>query len=376
MINVKDFFDTLISNKTDFFCGIPDSLLKSFCAYVSDHAGGANNIITANEGSAVALASGYHLATSKFPLIYMQNSGLGNAINPLLSLADEMVYSIPMILLIGWRGEPNANFKDEPQHAKQGIVTCDLLDAMKIPYAVLNQDYKNQLRQCYEYLQKNSSPFALVVQKGTFDNYQLQNSKIQNFNLSREKAIEICINNIKDKKAIFISTTGMASRELFELRKHFKMPHHSDFLTVGSMGHSSQIALGIALNKPNRKIICIDGDGAAIMHLGSLATIGSLKPANLLHIVINNAAHDSVGSQPTCADKIDLCAIAKACGYENCVCVDNENDLNKTLQNLQDNKLTFIEIKTKIGNRSNLGRPTTTPQENKAAFMQFLKEQQ
>lgn len=370
MINVKEFYNSLIQNGTDFFCGVPDSLLKSFCAYVSDNC--KNHIITVNEGAAIALASGYYLSTAKIPLVYMQNSGLGNAINPLLSLADAMVYSIPMILVIGWRGEPN--IKDEPQHAKQGIVTCDLLDTMKIPYRILNEDFIPQITECYEYLNKYNEPFAFVVKKETFDNYKLQNKKIQNYNLTREKAIEICIKNIniKHNNTIFISTTGMASRELFELREYFKMSHNSDFLTVGSMGHCSQIALGIALNKTQRKIVCIDGDGATLMHMGSLATIGSLKPQNLLHIVINNAAHDSVGAQPTCADKINLCAIAKDCGYEKCISVDNEIALTNALQN-SENKLTFIEIKTNIGARNNLGRPTISPKENKVAFMEYLK---
>lgn len=368
MINVEVFFDKLIKNNIDYFVGVPDSLLKSFCAYVTDNA--KKHEIAVNEGSAIALASGYYLATSKIPLVYMQNSGLGNAINPLLSLADEKVYSIPMILLIGWRGEPNV--KDEPQHIKQGEVTIELLKAMKIPFEILDEtNLDKQIQTCYKYIKENSSPFAFIVKKNTFSDYKLQNIKNDFSKISREYAIKFCIENI-DEKSVFVSTTGMASRELFELRESRGQGHEKDFLCVGSMGHASAIALNIAKEHRNRQIICFDGDGAVLMHLGSLASIGSSEISNFTHIVLNNKAHDSVGAQPTIAGKIDLCSIASACGYKYTASTDNIDELNRILK-LSKDKLSFIEIKVKKGSRKDLGRPTTTPKENKINFMKYLE---
>lgn len=373
MIEPKKFYELLVANGTDFFTGVPDSLLKNFCAYVTDNTDDAQHIIAANEGCAVGLASGYHLATGKTPLVYMQNSGIGNSVNPLLSLADSDVYSVPLILVIGWRGEPGVH--DEPQHVKQGKVTCELLEAMKIQYEILSDDEKKleeQIKNCYDYLKSNSCPFAFVVKKNTFAEYKLQKNISVTAEMTREEAIEVCAKNA-GSEAVFVSTTGMASRELFELRQKFGQPHKSDFLTVGSMGHASQIALAIALNKRNRKIFCIDGDGAAIMHTGGMATIGTRKPNNFVHIVMNNGAHDSVGGQPTVGLKIDLCGIAKSCGYENVVRTENADELAKAIEiALKKNVLSFIEVLVKKGARKDLGRPTTTPQENKIAFMEFL----
>ena len=368
MIDIKEFFAELSANGIEFFSGVPDSLLKSFCAYAGKNA--KKHIIAQNEGGAVALGAGYHLATGKIPLIYMQNSGIGNAINPLLSLCDELVYALPCLLLIGWRGEPG--IKDEPQHIRQGEVTCELLNSSRIHYEILDPDcYKEQLNKAFKYMITKSAPFALVARKGTFSEFKAENSTFFSTALSREKAIEICIKELKN--SVFISTTGMASRELFELRESLNQSHTSDFLCVGNMGHASSIALSIANEKKNSHIVCIDGDGATLMHMGAMAIIGSQKPKNLLHIVLNNAAHDSVGAQPTCANKIDLCAIAKACGYDKAICANDEISLQNALNGIK-NELTFLEIKVKIGARSDLGRPTTTPAQNKKNFMEFLQK--
>lgn len=371
MIEVKQFYDLALAHGTDFFAGVPDSLLKNLCAYITDNAPSEKHIISANEGSATALAAGYYFATGKTPLIYMQNSGEGNMINPLLSLADPDVYSVPMLILIGWRGEPGVH--DEPQHVKQGKVTCDLLDAMKVPYHVLSAetaDLEKQFDKAYAYIKENSAPYAFVIRKGTFSDYTLKSNEAVQGNMSREEAIEKIMLNA-DEKAVFVSTTGMASRELYELREKHSMNHEKDFLTVGSMGHASQIALSIAMQKQGRKIFCIDGDGAAIMQMGGMATIGSRAPQNLVHIVLNNGAHDSVGGQPTVARKIDLCGIAKSCGYEIVKRVESIPELEDALSNLE-NKLTFIEVLVKKGARKDLGRPKSTPIENKNAFMEFL----
>lgn len=375
MIKPQFFYNLLLDEGTDFFTGVPDSLLKNFCAYITDTAGKNSHIIAANEGCAVGLASGHYFATGNIPLVYMQNSGLGNTVNPLLSLADKEVYSVPMLLVIGWRGEPGVH--DEPQHIKQGKVTCSLLDAMQIPYCVLETEEPNaalQVKKAYKYIRKESAPYALVIRKGTFDSYTLKSNEAVPARMSREEAIEKIILNAP-ANAAFVSTTGMASRELYELREKHGENHSRDFLTVGSMGHASQIALGIALSKSDKTVFCIDGDGAAIMHLGALTTVGTQKPKNMIHIVLNNGAHDSVGGQPTAGRKIDLCAAACACGYAHAVRVDTAEELQSAVKNAQSfSAPVFIEVYVSKGSRPDLGRPKSSPIENKKAFMEFLGE--
>lgn len=375
MIEVKEFYNELLNNEIDFFTGVPDSLLKSFCAYIKDNVSSEKNIIAANEGNAIGLAAGYYLATGKIGLVYMQNSGIGNALNPLASLTDKLVYSIPMLLVVGWRGEPNK--KDEPQHKKQGLITTQTLDMLGIKYDILDETTSNskmrlKLKRAYEDMMENSEPYALVIRKDTFDEYKLKNNPISNLNMTREDAIAILVSNIKEDSVI-VSTTGMASRELFEVREKNEEGHNKDFLTVGSMGHASQIALGIALNKKDKEVYCIDGDGALLMHMGGLAIIGNQKPKNFRHILINNGAHDSVGGQETVGFKIDTLAIAKACGYAECyTCSSGEEliGLSEKIKNVEGP--VFLEIKVKKGARKDLGRPTTTPIENKNDFMEFI----
>ena len=313
MIETEYFYKKLVESGVGFFTGVPDSLLKDFCAYITDKTEEQNHIIAVNEGTAVALACGYHLATGSIPLVYMQNSGIGNAVNPLLSLADMEVYNIPLVLVIGWRGEPGVH--DEPQHVKQGKVTCSLLEAMGIPYAVLEsaeEGANRQIETCFDTIKKTQSPYAFVIRKDTFAPYTLQKEESK-ATMTREEAIEL-ISSIRD--GVIVSTTGMISRELYELReKENPASHERDFLTVGSMGHASSIALSIALQRPKLQVTCLDGDGAALMHMGAIASIGTKKPRNFCHIVFNNGAHDSVGGQPTIAPFIDLPAIARACGY-------------------------------------------------------------
>lgn len=373
MIRPSYFYDLLMKNGTDFFAGVPDSLLKNFCAYVTDNAPAEKHIISANEGSATALATGYHLATGKIPMIYMQNSGEGNMVNPLLSIADPDVYSIPMLIVIGWRGEPGVH--DEPQHVKQGKVTCELLDAMKVPYEVLSEneaDLPVQFEKAYSYIRENNAQYAFVIRKGTFDDYKLVNNIPVEGKMSREEAIEKIMLSA-DESTAFVSTTGMASRELYELRDKHGMSHEKDFLTVGGMGHASQIALSIAMQKKDRQVYCIDGDGASIMQMGGMATIGTRAPSNMIHFVLNNGAHDSVGGQPTVGRQIDLCAIAAGCGYENVLKVETPEELDAALNDSESkSKLTFVEVLVTKGARKDLGRPKSTPKENKIALMSFL----
>jgi phosphonopyruvate decarboxylase len=372
MIEPKRFYDLLSANGTGFFAGVPDSLLKNFCAYVTDTADEKDHFIAANEGSAVGLAAGYHLATGKIPLVYMQNSGIGNAVNPLMSLVDPDVYAIPLVLVIGWRGEPGVH--DEPQHVKQGKVTLPLLEAMGIPYAILtgsDDALEAQISACYASIANTGKPYAFVVQKDTFAPYALVKNEKLEAELGREEAIGIVLESSRPDE-LFVSTTGMASRELYELRVKNGQGHEKDFLTVGSMGHASQIALAIAINKPDRHVTVIDGDGACIMQMGGLSSIGTRKVSNFRHIVINNGAHDSVGGQPTVGFRIDIPAIAKACGYAKTVSVTTKAELEKALS-LKDKGPLLIEIKVRKGSRKDLGRPKESPVENKKAFMEFMR---
>lgn len=375
MILTEQFYQSLISNNVEFFTGVPDSLLKDFCAYITDNISKERHIIAANEGGAIALATGYHIASGKIPLVYMQNSGLGNAINPLLSLTDAEVYSIPMLLMIGWRGEPGV--KDEPQHVKQGEVTLALLEAMKVPYAILPHDIDNTnkvLDNALSYIKMKNSPYALIVKKGTFEQYKLKSILNTKYSLSREEAIEAIVQNLNNKD-IVVSTTGKASRELFELRKRFGQTHENDFLTVGSMGHANQIALGIALEKPKRNVFCFDGDGAILMHTGSMGIIGDLSPKNFKHIIFNNGAHDSVGGQPTIGFKTDYCSIAKAFNYQKTYQVESLDKLEDTLKEFNEIEgPALMEILVNKGARKDLGRPTKSPLENKLALMKNLNQ--
>ncbi len=374
MISPEKFYKLLNDNNINFFTGVPDSLLKDICAYITDNTPRDRNIIAANEGNAIGLAAGYYMATGNIPMVYLQNSGIGNTVNPLLSLTDKKVYNIPVLLMIGWRGEPNK--KDEPQHITQGEVTLDLLEAMHIPYLVLEgdaEDIEEQLNTAINTIKTSGSSFAIVVRKGIFEKYLIKAKLESTYELSREDAIKIIVDQL-DGSEVIVSTTGKTSRELFEYREELKQSHDKDFLTVGSMGHSSQIALGIAISKPDRKVICIDGDGAMLMHMGSMAIVGNLAPQNYLHIVINNGAHESVGGQPTVSFGIDIPAIAKANGYKFARLVSNHNELVNAIYNLKsDDYPALIEVRVKVGARDNLGRPTIKPADNKLDFMKNLE---
>lgn len=372
-MRVEDFVEILGS---DFYTGVPDSQLKALCDYLMERYGISKNhhIIAANEGNCTALAAGYHLATGKVPVVYMQNSGEGNIINPAASLLHEKVYAIPMIFVIGWRGEPGVH--DEPQHIFQGEITLKLLEDMDITYCVVDENStKKELCETMEKFRnrlKEGKNVAFVIRKGPLS---YEKSVIyENANhMTREEIIQH-ITAVSGTDPV-ISTTGKASRELFEIREAAGDGHQYDFLTVGSMGHSSSIALGIALNQPAQKIWCIDGDGAVLMHMGAMALIGANKPANFVHIIINNSAHETVGGMPTAAEQIDLTTIAHGCGYPKAVQVSSFEELDTQLQTAKaGNELTMIEVLCSIGARKDLGRPTTTARENKEAFMEYLRK--
>ena len=372
-MKVEKFVEILGS---DFYAGVPDSQLKALCNYLINYYGvdGQHHIIAANEGNCTAIAAGYHLATGKTPVVYMQNSGEGNIINPVASLMNDKVYGIPCIFVIGWRGEPGVH--DEPQHIYQGEVTVKLLEDMDISTFIIGKDTEDEevekAMNGFRHLLAEGKQVGFIVRKGALE-YENAPKYANNNKLIREEIIKHII-DVTNEDPI-VSTTGKTSRELFELRVARGETHGHDFLTVGSMGHSSSIALGIAIHKPDKKIWIIDGDGAMLMHMGSMAIIGAYAPNNVVHIVVNNGSHESVGGQPTVAEHMDIVRIAEGCGYPNVFSVDTLEDLDVALAKAKNkNELSFIEIKSAIGARANLGRPTTTARENKEHFMNELEK--
>lgn len=361
--------------QAEFYTGVPDSQLKPLCDYLYETYGidPKRHVIAANEGNSVALAAGYHLATGKVPVVYMQNSGEGNIVNPVASLLNDKVYAIPCIFVIGWRGEPGVH--DEPQHIYQGAVTLKLLEDMDIRAFVVDketteQEIEEQLG-AWKSLLESGKQVAFVVKKGALE-YDKKVKYANNNAMSREEIIRHIV-AVSGSDPV-VSTTGKASRELFEIREANGQGHGYDFLTVGSMGHCSSIALGVAVNQPDKKVWCIDGDGAALMHMGAMAVIGANKPKNLVHIVLNNGAHETVGGMPTVAGELNLSKVALSCGYPNAVRVSDFKKLDKALQKAKSaNELTFIEVLASIGARADLGRPTTTAVQNKIDFMNQLK---
>tara|TARA_B100000427_G_scaffold328529_1_gene341847 strand:+ start:2713 stop:3837 length:1125 start_codon:yes stop_codon:yes gene_type:complete len=372
MIKPSDFYEELKKNELDFYCGVPDSLLASFCAYVHDFSDKNNHIISANEGNAIAIAAGYHLGTNKIPIVYLQNSGLGNAINPLTSLTDAKVYKIPLLLIIGWRGQPGIS--DEPQHLKQGSITEEQLKLLDIPYHIIGNrsNYKEKIENTVNEIKNTNAPVAILIKKDTFEEYKVKNKKEDLSDLKREEALN-CILDLC-KSDLIVSTTGKTSREIFELRNNRKEKQR-DFLMVGSMGHTSSTALGLALSKPDKRVICLDGDGSMLMHLGSLPIIGQIKPKNLIHILLNNAAHESVGGQPTVADQINFLELSKSSNYSSYYKASNIEEINSSWQEIKDKEgPIFFEIFIKKGSRKNLGRPSETPEENKFSFINAVND--
>lgn len=359
---------------SDFYTGVPDSQLKALCNYLMATYGidPHHHVIAANEGNCTALAAGYHLATGKVPVVYMQNSGEGNIINPVASLLNNKVYAIPVIFIVGWRGEPGIH--DEPQHIYQGEVTVKLLEDMDIATFVIGKETTEEELAAkmdeFRSILVTGKDVAFVIRKGALTDAPKIEYK-NDYAMVREEIIQHIVKASGEDP--IVSTTGKASRELFETRVANGQSHKYDFLTVGSMGHSSSIALGVAINKPNRKIWCVDGDGAVLMHMGSMAVLGANKTKNLIHVVINNGSHETVGGMPTVARSIDLVKIALACGYPNAVCVDNFDALDRELEAAKGrDELSLIEVKCSIGAREDLGRPTTTALENKQNFMEYL----
>ncbi len=378
MLKPQVLVDFLKDHEINLYSGVPDSLLKDFCAFIDDEFPKDNHIIAANEGAAIGLSIGYHLSSGKIPLVYLQNSGLGNIVNPLLSLASPDVYSIPILLLIGWRGEPGV--KDEPQHIHQGRVTPELLKTMDIPYTIIDSQMSqdkilnsilNQLENC----KNNKKPVCILVRKGTFKSYKKRSndSPYNDLKLEREEAVKIATKECENN-AVIVCTTGMLSRELFEYRSNNKLGHEKDFLCVGGMGHASQIATGISLDQRDRPVYCFDGDGASLMHMGSMAVSGTKCLPNFIHIVFNNGCHESVGGQPTVAQQISLSQVASSLGYKFTKTVRDEKTLINAINGAKKfHSTSFIEVLVRPGHREDIGRPTTTPKQNKIGLMNTLE---
>jgi phosphonopyruvate decarboxylase len=375
MINAKEFYQEFKNNNLDFFTGVPDSLLGPLCSFLYNNCNEKEHLIAANEGTACANAIGYHMATNKIPVVYMQNSGLGNAYNPLVSLCNEKILSIPMLLLIGWRAEikpDNQQQQDEPQHQQQGLITTTTLESMEIEFDILDQNsnYQDIIKKTVNKINSSQAPKALLVRKNTFSPCSLERNQ-ENIDLSREQAIKIISKNLQDNIPI-IATTGKSSRELFEVRENNKQDHQRDFLTVGGMGHASQIALGIAMFKPKNKVCCIDGDGAFLMHMGGAGKLAQCP--NFIHVLIVNQSHDSVGGLPTSQESINFKQLAQACGYKHIAELANAQKLEQTVQEYSKTTgSSIIIVQTNRKSRKDLGRPSISPINNKIQFMNFLK---
>jgi phosphonopyruvate decarboxylase len=370
MLKPEEFFKVMVEKGISFFAGVPDSLLKQLCACITDKS--EKHYICANEGNAVGMAIGHHLATGEIPCIYMQNSGIGNAYNPLISLADPEVYSIPMLFIIGWRGEAGTN--DEPQHKKQGRIMLPSFGASEIDYDMLptNMDRAyGVLATTIQKIKDEKKPYCLIVKKGTFEAYELQSKVENNYSLTRESVITSFMDACPDAK--FIATTGHIGRELYENRDLKLQGHENDFLSIGGMGHSSSIALGVAINT-QKDVICLDGDGSVLMHMGSLAINGQNAAENFKHIILNNGAHHSVGGQPTHGHQIDFCKIAKSCGYKETMLIENEEQLKKGLKLLTKKGPVLLDIRVNMDFRKELVRPSLTPKEMKDLFMDRFKD--
>ena len=370
--------DACLKSGIDFYTGVPDSFLKGLCdeLYARYGTDSPTHIVAHNEGGAIGLCAGHYLASGKPALCYMQNSGLGNAVNPLTSLTDGQVYAIPCLLIIGWRGEPGT--KDEPQHIKQGAVTLSQLELLGVPYEILSPDtdesaFSALFSRLTDELNAGKTA-ALVIRKGalTSDSHpDYGNSAV----MSREQAAGIILDS-SSPSDIFVSTTGKLSREVFELREKAGFDHRRDFLTVGSMGHASMIALRIAEEKKRRKVWLLDGDGAMMMHLGALPLIGRRKPGNLIHVVINNGAHETVGGMPVCSGALNIGDLARASGYPYVFYADSPDGLSSVLTELNDcGGPVLLEVRCACGARQDLGRPTTTPLQNRDAFMDFIRSE-
>ena len=374
-MEAKELVDILASYGMDFYTGIPDSQMEHFCNYLVERFGTiGRHIVPANEGNCAGIAAGYHLATGKVPVIYMQNSGLGNFMNPFVSMLSDRLFGLPCLLIVGWKGEPGK--PEQPQHMFQGELTEGTLELFGIPYAVLEKGmdegrFRSVLLRLFPALGVGMCA-AILVRDGaiTADGHAMKEASR---GMSREYAIERIVTAAPEDA--FVATTGKTSRELYEIRERLALPHYKDFLVIGSMGHASSVALGVALNRPDIRVWCLDGDGSVLMHMGALAAIGTSSPGNLIHVILNNCTYDSVGGQPTMASGMDFRKIAEACGYKACFQAVSPKELETSLAEAKASiGPVLIEARVSNGSRDELGWPRVSPKDAKLAFMSFLQD--
>lgn len=374
-MKARDFLEAINKRGVQKIAGVPDSTLKQFCDELQFQGDVFSHDVTANEGAAVGIAVGSFLGSGKPACVYMQNSGLGNIVNPLTSLANIDVYGIPMLFVIGWRGEPGV--KDEPQHVFQGKITCEMLDVLQVPYTVI--DDQTTLEELEQILDKawdsfaQNNQYAIVVKKGTFAKDR-EHVWENGFALNREEALGTILESIPSDACI-VSTTGKISRELYEQSDARKGNHDNLFMSVGGMGHASMIALGVAGEQKDRKVICVDGDGATLMHMGSLAFVASQAPENFYHVVINNQAHESVGAMPTGCMNIPIAEVARTVGYKYTTRITTMEQLKEIQQVIETQSgPCLFEVMVGLDSRADLGRPKESARENKESFMEYLKK--
>ncbi len=357
MINPIKFIEFFKRNKISFFTGVPDSTLKNFTYLLNKEF--KNHYPVYNEGSAISLAIGYHLSKKNIACVYLQNSGLSNAINPLISIAHKKVYSIPLLILIGWRGSPKGP-PDEPQHHVKGKITKDILKLLDIKTIVLNDENDfSKLKKLINFSKNNNRAVACLIKNNTFKNVNLTfKKKHKKSKIYRKEVLDELLKQIK-KKTKIISTTGFTSREIYQLRKEKNYQNGKDFYMVGGMGHAGMVSLGVAINEKNQ-IICLDGDGSILMHMGSLKTQGLFGRKNFKHILLNNNCHESVGEQDTFAEGTNFPKLCKMLGYKNVFEISYKKDLKKKLNSfLKSNGPSFLEIKIRTGTLKNLIRPNS-----------------
>lgn len=352
------FLDWLSEAGITQYVGVPDSLLKSLALAIDSHPSANRHVVAANEGAAIGFAVGVYLESSKPAAVYLQNSGLGNALNPLTALAHREVYGTPMVLVIGWRGEPGK--PDEPQHMVQGRITRELLDIVGVPFVVLSDDEntaRGQVRELIHSMEVSPGPVAIIVPAGAFGQRAVRESMQTKLTMTRQEALSEVISVIPPGDRV-IATTGMIGRELWEIRKEAGEPMENDFLVVGGMGHASAIAHGVGAADPGRTVWCLDGDGSVLMHLGSLAVIGHYQPRNLKHLIFNNYAHDSVGGQPTAALSVDFEGLSRAITYTWAGSTSKRDEVAGLVRHLSVVKGPVIaELQIMKGARADLGRP-------------------
>ena len=355
MIKVESLVKILKRNKSTFFTGVPDSVLKEL-SYTLQNKDKKEHIIATNEGTAVSIGIGHYLSTKEVPCVYMQNSGLSNALNPLLSIAHEKVYAIPLILIIGWRGSPR--IKDEPQHNVKGKITESILKLLNIKYTILRSiNDLDKFEKQIKFSKKKNSIVACLIEQGTLEKIDRIKKNSDFYKLNKELFLKTLLQSL-DKNTKVISSTGYNSRELMHIRSKYKIIKTKDFYMVGGMGHTSSVALGYSLTS-KKKIICIDGDGSFLMHLGAIKTAGTFANKNFKYILLNNNSHDSVGGQNTYANNINFEKLSKSLGFKKFYSIKNDKNLKKTIKTfLSDDTLSFLEVKVSNSKIKNLPRPT------------------